>query len=453
MPDVNTVAIGAPGNDQCGSEGGKAKVFVWNGAAWVKKGGAICYGHPNDHFGQAVSMPDANTIAVGAPNCSTGYEECGNVIVYKWASGYWTPKGNSIYGEAAFDYCGSSVSMPDAQTVAIGAPGNDGGGFASGHVRVYSWNGNSWVQKGSDINGEGSQSTSGVSVSMPDPVTVAIGSISGKVNNIAAGHVRVFVWNGNGWSKKGATIGGENAGDYFGISVSMPDAYTVAIGAKYNNGGGSNSGHTRVYEWNGSSWVQKGADIDGESAGDQAGWSVSMPDANTVAIGAINNDGNGIASGHVRVYSWNGSAWLQSGVDIDGEAADDFCGHSVSMPTANFVAVGARLNDGNGWNAGHARVFGNLPSSVAAIDPEIKIAISPNPTDGKFLVTGILPGIQPGRLEVLDLFGRILHRLDLPRGSTTQSIDLRLCIVNGMYQVAYTSGSYRATAALVISGR
>ena len=31
------------------------------------------------------------------------------------------------------------------------------------------------------------------------------------------------------------------------------------------------SGHTRLYEWDGTSWVQLGADIDGEAAGDQSG--------------------------------------------------------------------------------------------------------------------------------------------------------------------------------------
>jgi hypothetical protein len=29
------------------------------------------------------------------------------------------------------------------------------------------------------------------------------------------------------------------------------------------------------------------------------------------------------ASGHVRVYNYNGSAWTQLGSDIDGEAAGD----------------------------------------------------------------------------------------------------------------------------------
>ena len=55
------------------------------------------------------------------------------------------------------------------------------------------------------------------------------------------------------------------------------------------------------------------------------------PDGNTVAIGAYGNDGNGNASGHVRVYNYNGSAWTQLGSDIDGEAANDQSGYSVSL--------------------------------------------------------------------------------------------------------------------------
>ena len=45
----------------------------------------------------------------------------------------------------------------------------------------------------------------------------------------------------------------------------------VAIGADYNDGNGYNAGHVRIYDWNGSSWVQQGQDIDGEAAGDYSG--------------------------------------------------------------------------------------------------------------------------------------------------------------------------------------
>ena len=102
------------------------------------------------------------------------------------------------------------------------------------------------------------------------------------------------------------------------------DGTIVAIGAPYNDGNGSNSGHVRVYEYSGSSWSQLGADINGEAAGDYSGYSVSLSsDGTIVAIGAYGNDGNGSNSGHVRVYStWNGS-WTQLGADINGEAAYD----------------------------------------------------------------------------------------------------------------------------------
>ena len=47
----------------------------------------------------------------------------------------------------------------------------------------------------------------------------------------------------------------------------------------------------RVYHYDGSAWVQVGADIDGEAEGDISGWSVSLSaDGNTVAIGATGQE-------------------------------------------------------------------------------------------------------------------------------------------------------------------
>ncbi len=189
------------------------------------------------------------------------------------------------------------------------------------------------------------------------PNTVAIGASFNDGNGTDAGHVRIFTWDGSAWTQKGIDIDGEAAGDYSGGSVSMPDANTVAIGATGNAVNGFFSGHVRVYTWNGSAWTQKGLDIDGEAADDQSGYSVSMPDPNTVAIGALNNDGNGSDAGHVRIYTWNGSAWTQKGLDIEGEEAGDRSGGSVSMPDANTVAIGAPDNDENGTSSGHVRVY------------------------------------------------------------------------------------------------
>ena len=55
------------------------------------------------------------------------------------------------------------------------------------------------------------------------------------------------------WSQHGSAIAGEAAEDHFGIEVSFSsDGSRVAIAAPHNDGGGSNSGHVRVYEWGGS---------------------------------------------------------------------------------------------------------------------------------------------------------------------------------------------------------
>ena len=384
MPDATTVAIGADGNDGNGSYAGHVRIYTWNGSAWVQKGIDIDGEAAGDNSGESVSMPDANTVAIGAYwNDGNGFNS-GHVRIYIWNGSAWVQKGLDIDGEAAGDFSGWSVSMPDANTVAIGGFGNDGNGSEAGHVRVYSWNGSAWVQKGLDIDGEAADDRSG-HVSMPDANTVGIGAINNDGNGSDAGHVRIYSWNGSAWVQKGIDIDGEAANDYSGVFISMPDANTVAIGAFNNDGNGSNAGHVRVYTWNGSAWVQKGIDIDGEAAGDFSGV-VSMPDANTVAIGAYFNIGNGPGAGHVRIYTWNGSAWVQKGIDIDGEAAYDFSG-VVSMPDANTVAIGADENDGNGSDAGHVRIYSL--SNVGIIENTFgdELMVFPNPTKGELSIS------------------------------------------------------------------
>ena len=274
----------------------------------------------------------------------------------------WQQRGLDIDGEAADDGSGYSVSMSaDGQTVAIGAYLNDGNGSNSGHVRMYDWTGSAWSQRGLDIDGEAADDGSGLSVSMSaDGQTVAIGAYLNDGNGSNSGHVRMYDWTGSAWSQRGLDIDGEAALDCSGRSVSMSaDGQTVAIGAYLNDGNGSNSGHVRMYDWTGSGWSQRGADIDGEAASDYSGRSVSMSaDGQTVAIGAYSNDGNGSDSGHVRMYDWTGSGWSQRGADIDGEAADDGSGLSVSMSAdGQTVAIGAYVNDGNGSDSGHVRMY------------------------------------------------------------------------------------------------
>jgi len=287
--------------------------------------------------------------------CATGpiYFAHGNTTVFEQL-------GADIDGEAAGDYSGRVSISADGSTVAIAADYNDGNGSNSGHVRIYQWSGGTWQQLGQDINGEAANDQSGRDVSISaDGSTVAIGATYNGGNGSNSGHVRIYRWNAGFWQQLGADIDGETAGDQSGGSVSISaDGSTVAIGATYNDRYGNNTGHVRIYQWSGSIWQQLGADIDGETAGDYSGRVSISADGAIVAIGASGNDGNGDSSGHVRIYQWSGSSWQQLGSDIDGEAAKDASGRDVSISAdGSTVAIGASGNDGNGSNSGHVRIY------------------------------------------------------------------------------------------------
>lgn len=233
--------------------------------------------------------------------------------MYELLSGVWTQIGGDIDGEANGDWSGgdgAAVSMSsDGTYVAIGATRNDGNGSNSGHVRVYELQSNEWVQVGGDLDGEAEDDEFGKAVSLSfNGSIVAIGASNNDGNGANAGHVRVFEFNSeaNDWTQLGEDIDGEAAGDqsgFYAVSLSA-DGSLVAIGAKENDGNGSNSGHVRVYKLQSDEWVQVGGDIDGESGGDHAGRSVSMSaDGSHVAIGSFLDDVDaGNEAGSVRVF-------------------------------------------------------------------------------------------------------------------------------------------------------
>jgi Flp pilus assembly pilin Flp len=375
--DGSTMAIGAHANDGTGSNAGHVRVYKNISGTWTQVGADIDGEAANDYSGFSVSLSsDGSTVAIGAyANDGTG-TQAGHVRVYKNISGTWTQVGADIDGEAVNDNSGYCVSLSsDGSTVAIGAPYNDGTGTNAGHVRIYKNISGTWTQVGADIDGEAAGDRSGFAVSLSsDGSIVAIGANYNDGTGSNAGHVRIYKNISGTWTQVGADIDGEAADDFSGFSVSLSsDGSTVAIGATSNDGNGSYAGHVRIYKNISGTWTQVGADIDGEAASDRSGVSVSLSsDGSIVAIGATNNDGNGSNSGHVRVYENISGTWTQVGVDIDGEAAGDYSGYSVSLSSdGSIVAIGAQGNDGTGSDAGHVRIYKNISGTWTQVGADI----------------------------------------------------------------------------------
>jgi hypothetical protein len=174
-------------------------------------------------------------------------------------------------------------------------------------------------------------------------------------------------------------------------------------------------------------WTQIGQDIDGEAAGDSFGLNISLSaDGSIVAIGSMNNDGNGTSSGHVRIYENNGGTWTQIGQDINGESAGDESAFVSLSSDGSVVAIGARGNDGNGSNSGHVRVYENI---VLGISNPIthEITIYPNPVSD---LLNIRAEETINTVSIVNILGQEIYKSNVGLLNTT--IDLS-GFANGTY--------------------
>ena len=378
--DGTRIAIGAPYNDSNGDSAGHVRIYTWNGTTWTQTGADINGKAANDRSGWSVAMSaDGSRIAIGAIGNDDNGNNAGQVRIYTWDGTTWTQTGDDINGKTANEMSGRSVAMSaDGSRIAIGARDNDDNGGNAGQVRIYIWDGTTWTQTGDDINGE-TGDISGQSVAMSaDGSRIAIGGPWNDKSS-GAGQVRIYTWNGTTWMQTGADINGETADDNSGWSVAMSaDGSRIAIGADGNDGNGDAAGHVRIYTWNGTTWTQTGDDINGETASNGSGWSVAMSaDGSRIAIGAPYNDDNGDAAGQVRIYTWDGTTWTQTGADINGETAGDYSGYSVAMSAdGSRIAIGAPGDEySESDSAGQVRIY-SVPAAPTA--PTISSVIAAN---------------------------------------------------------------------------
>jgi len=414
--DGTLLAIGARNNDGNGSNSGHVRIYENQSEVWVQVGQDIDGEISGIYSGISVSLAaDGNIVAIGTPFNDDNGDDSGHVRIYENQSGVWVQVGSDIDGEAEHDQSGTSISLSTyGNIVAIGAPFNEDDSLnppGAGHVRIYQNQSSVWTQVGSDIDSEAPVDNAGRSVSLSaDGNIVAIGAPYNDGNGENSGHVRIYKNLLGEWTQVGEDIDGEAEDDISGFSVSLSaNGNVVAIGAPFNDDNGNKSGQVRIFENQFDEWVQIGSDIDGEATDDWFGDPVCLSsNGNIVAIGAIQNDGNGFNSGHVRIYQKQSGVWVQVGEDIDGEAALDGSGASISLSSnGSIVAIGAEDNDGNGSNSGHVRVY-DISAVLSTEEFESpSFSFYPNPTKNQFTIkldnTTVLENV-----EIYDNLGKLM---------------------------------------------
>ncbi|MFT6138242.1 MAG: hypothetical protein ACJA0U_001884 [Salibacteraceae bacterium] len=247
--DGLTLAIGAPWNSGSGAYEGHVRIYTFSGGTWTQEGNDILGEASNDQSGETVSISgDGLTVAIGAIGNDDNGTDAGQVRVYTNIASTWTQIGGDIDGEAAGDFAGKAISLSgDGSTVAIGASQNDGAGLNAGHVRVYKNIGGAWLQQGSDIDGDAVDDYSGKSVRISDDGSiVAIGATGSDVNGSNSGHVRVLKLISGTWTQQGGDLNGENAGDAGGQAVALNGDGTIVANGIYDYG--INVGKVKIYK-------------------------------------------------------------------------------------------------------------------------------------------------------------------------------------------------------------
>ena len=381
--DGLTAILGGFGDDVgANADQGSARVFAWNGSAWMQRGEALTPsdGAAGDHFGYSVSLSaDGLTAILGGWADDVGSNaEQGSARVFAWNGSAWVQRGEALTPSDADagDVFGISVSLSaDGLTAIVGGDADDVGANArQGSARVFAWNGSAWEQRGGALTlSDGAAGDHfGRSVSLSaDGLSAIVGDWADSVGaNGGQGSARVFAWNGSAWEQRGEALtpSDGSAGAHFGYSVSLSaDGLTAILGGAWDDvGANAEQGSARVFAWNGSAWEQRGealTPIDA-AAGDNFGSSVSLSaDGLTAIVGGDADDvGANIDQGSARVFAWNGSAWEQRGgvlTPSDGAAGDNNFGSSVSLSADGLTAIVGGFGDdvGANWNQGSARVF------------------------------------------------------------------------------------------------
>jgi hypothetical protein len=371
--DGSIIAIGAPQILPTGN--GMVQVYQLSSGAWSQLGADIVSSSA-DYTGYALALSsDGLTLAVGSPRADPGaISNAGEVRVYRLQSGSWVQIGATITGAATSDGAGTAVALgATGNRLALGAP-RAPSGIGPGQVSVFDYSAgtNSWSQVGATLTGEANNDEFGTSISFSDDgAWLAVGAPKNDVGGVAAnaGHARVFELVSTTWTTRGADIDGEVAGDLAGQSVALgASGGRLVIGSHSSDVAGANAGRARVFDYTGTTWTLVGSAINGAAAGDALGWAVDLnATGDQIALGSPESDVPGSAAGSVTAFALSSGTWTQRGTTITGTSSGDQAGYALAMSASgDRIVVGSPKRAVPSTNTGEVRVFGFGAASVAS---------------------------------------------------------------------------------------
>lgn len=233
----------------------------------------------------------------------------------------------------------------------------------------------------------------GYSVAVGADGTVAVGARFDDDDGQDSGSAYVYTPNGSGGYTENKLTGSDSgAGDHFGTAVAVGPDGTIAVGARFaDTGAVLDTGAVYLFEPDGGGGYNETGLAASDSSADQSfGRSLAIGPDGTIAVGAPGPFGSTII-GSVYVFVPDGVGGY-SEVKLtasDGALGDEF-GYSVAVAPDGTVVVGAWQDDDDGNASGSVYVYS--PDGSGGYD-EIKLNASDAAANDFF---GFSVAIEPG---------------------------------------------------------
>ncbi|MCK4873731.1 MAG: FG-GAP repeat protein [Phycisphaerales bacterium] len=316
----NVVVVGADGDDDAGTDSGSAYVFDATTGLQLHKltadDGAI-----GDEFGYFVAASSSIAV-VGAPSDNDAGSDSGSAYVFDTNTGQQLHKLTANDG-AEYDRFGWSVAV-SGNIAVIGAFGDDDAGTNSGAAYVFD------VTTGQQLrrltaNDASSYDAFGYSVALAGNIAI-IGApgADGVIGFTGAAYV-FDVTTGQQLRKLFAGDGAD--ADHFGESVGMSGDIAI-IGAPWDDDAGEYTGSAYVFDITTGQQLYK-LTADDLAEEDHFGCSVALS-GSTAVVGAFYDDDAGVSSGSAYVFNATTGQQVREFTADDAAQADQF-GVSVAI--------------------------------------------------------------------------------------------------------------------------
>jgi len=318
----NRIVVGAPFNDDVGSNSGSAYVYDWDGNAWNETKLTASDAASNDGFGYCVAI-DGDRIVIGSFGDDDFGDYTGSVYLFEWDGSTWVETKFLASDAAAFDSFGKDVAI-DGDRFVVGATGESS---YTGAMYIYTYDGVNWLEDKVVPSDGFTNDRYGRAVSISGDVAVSTAMWDPTPQGIASGTAYMYTLVGSSWVENQITTS-DPIGDNFGESVSLYGD-RMLVGASDSEPNGLGSGSAYLFEYDGTNWIETELIVSSDnSSNHQFGYSCAINDIN-IAVGAVITLSN---PGAVYIYN-----------DDEYVLYEDADGDGYGNPQVSIVACKATL--------------------------------------------------------------------------------------------------------------